>query len=766
MLDNGLQLNQKPGFLRSSDSSPYEDRDWQEFGLLQYWRVISKRRAVALITAAVVLGLGTAVLLVIPWNYQSNSRLELNFATTSPLDSLGLPSGAASLLGSNTDSEIGTEINVLQSESVATKVITDLGLYKDPQFVGRKRARMNEESSTRWFDRPREREKEITLFGKLLDVEADSKSFDVDVSFDYPDAIIAHDVVAHLEDLYIQSRFQSRYETVMKTTGWLTGQLQSFKNTVDQSQQALSNFMQEHQIVAAVGGNSGANSATGPLSQLGSANISAGAGSLEVQQLTDLDHQFVQAKSARVVAEAKYRLSQGQDPETMSPIVQDPMLTLAWSQLSNLKVQLSQSESILGSQHPHIIELESQLAEAQKQVDARLAQVRTGFKNDYQASLNNETTLKRELDDYKQYTTSLTNDYLRYDVLKSELESNTSLYQGLKQQLQEAGITASLQATHINVVDPPQIPYKYHSPKFVLVIPALLLFTCILAATAALLRERLDDSLVLPSQVESSTKLPIIGIVPHFTLADRPKHQLGDVESAGSMMNDPSVVAGAPNSPASEAYRSLRSSLMMTSAIAPKMILVTSAIPEEGKSTSSINLATVLAQKGKRVLLVDGDLRKPALHQRFKKPGGAGITGLLTGSVAELAKVVIPVGSTGTLDLLPAGLKPPIPGDLLESDAAKNLFVTMGRDYDFVVVDSPPILAVNDALILGRYVDAVLLVVRARKTPKSVLLLAIRKLMDARVCFKGMVFTDLNYEAPEYKYSAYGYVYSSDYYNS
>src|SRR5450432_3288853 len=272
-------MEERIGFLRGTNAQVEENSISPELGLLEYWQVLRKRRKVALLTGSLVALIGALVLFLVPWNYQSTARLELNFATASPLDALGLPSGAADMLGSNTDNEMGTEINALQGEPLMTKTINDLGLFLSPQFVGASRARENKNESVPWYARPKEREKELERFNKLLEVDAAPKSFNIDISFLYPDANVSQAVVNDLVSHYVEGRFQTRYETVMQTTRWLTEQLNGFKATVADSQRNLSEFMLDHQIIESSSQPSPAGT--------GSASASSGSTSIEVAQLLD-----------------------------------------------------------------------------------------------------------------------------------------------------------------------------------------------------------------------------------------------------------------------------------------------------------------------------------------------------------------------------------------------------------------------------------------------------------------------------------------------
>ena len=378
--------------------------------------------------------------------------------------------------------------------------------------------------------------------------------------------------------------------------------------------------------------------------------------------------------------------------------------------------------------------------------------------------------LKEQVDRLTDRTTGRINDYLQYEVLKSELDSNMALYQGLTQKLQQAGITASLQATHVGVVNPPLVPYKIHSPPWKFVIPGLILFSLIMAVIGALVAERVDDSLTLPSQVEESVQLPVMGVIPHFKHSEFPKKPLWKRSRKSARLpdypSDPSVVTAEYDSAAAEAYRALRTALLFPLSGAPKVVLVTSAVPTDGKTTTSINLATALAQQNHRVLLIDGDLHRPLLHSHYHKNDSDGLSSLLSNSSLSLDGHIARVGAGGLLSLLPSGATPPISGDLLESSAMADLLARLRKQFDYIIIDSPPALAINDALILARHADAVLLVVRARKTPLAALRYAVKKLANFGVPIKGVVFTDVDTKAPEYLYSEFSYSDTGRYYKT
>ena len=736
-------MEQGIGFLGGCETPAKQGYGSPELGMLGYWRVLRRRQRVASKTGCAVALLGLLVLLVVPWKYQSTARLEMNFATASPLDSLGLPTGAADQLGTNSDSEMGTEINAIQSEPLMIRTINELRLYLDPKFVGFFRARKNKEDSTPWYARPKEREKELTKFGKWLDVEAAPKSFNVDVSFSYPDPEISQAVVKNLVSHYIDSRYQARYETVTQTTRWLTEQLEGFRKTVASSRQRLADFMRDHDIIE-----SGADAAAG--ATVGS-SPSAGATSIEVQQLIDLNHQLVQGQAARVVAEAKYRLSQSQDPAVMSAVFQDDILTADTAQLASLQVDVAEARSRLGPRHPHVVELEKQIAEAEKHLNQRLDQIKTGYKNDYESALRNENLLHQQADQLTHRTAGRIDNYLQYQLLKNDLDSNVALYQSLTQKLQEAGIAASLQATHVTVINPPQVPYQMHSPLWKLVLPALAVFSIIMALIGAFVAESIDDSLSLPSDVESRVGLPVLAVVARYSLPGLPKKRSS--RRVGPDPMDPSIVTAVPDSSAAEAYRGLRTSMFLPGNSEGRVLVVTSALPGDGKTVTSINIATALAQQNKRVLLIDGDFRHPGLHRLFHKPNKQGFSSLLKTGPRDLERLVVPVDGSPSLSLLPAGEIPTGSADILEAPGAKELFLTMRQQFEYVVVDSPPVIAVNDAILLGRYADAVLLVIRARKTPIEALRHAVKKLGDYQMPLKGAVLTDVDLDAPEYLYT-------------
>jgi succinoglycan biosynthesis transport protein ExoP len=746
-------MEQGIGFLHG-EGSVGEPTGVRELGPVEYWRVLRRRRRVAVKTAIGTLVIGLVVLFVLPWKYQSTARLELSFAIVSPLDTLGLPSGVMDQLGTNSDAEMGTEINAMQSEPLMTEAINHFGLFLDPDFVGGWRASENKENSQPWYTRPKEREKEIMKFGKLLNAEVAPKSFDVDYSFSYRDADKARAITDYLVKRYIESRYQARYDTVKQTTQWLTAQLGDFKRVVDQSQQNLAKFARDHQIIDAGGQASGDAS--------GGVAPSSSSSTVDVQRLIDLNHQLVQGQADLLIAEAKYRLSQSQDPAAMSAILKDDILTADSTQLSALQVQVAEARSRLGPHHPHVVELEKQVAQAQEALNRRLDEIRTGYKNDYETALKNENSLQRDTDALTRRTAGRVEDYLQYQVLKGELDSNRTLYQGLTQKLQQAGIAASLQATHVTVLNPPQTPYLLHFPPWKYALPGLLVFSLMMAAVGALVADKVDDSLAMPPDVEHRSGLPVLGVVPRFLLPGQPPPSRGrskwPAEDADNAARNPSIVTAEPNSPGAEAYRRLRSSPVFSSAGHAQVIVLASPLPEEGTAATSINLATSFAQLGSRVLLVDGDLRKPVLTDRYHLPNSQGLSDLLTTPGLNPESRIVPVGSTNSLGLLPSGVPSAFPGDILETEAAKSLFATLRARFDYIVVSSAPVLAANDARIFGRYADLLLLVVRARKTPGEALHYAADLLREGGSPVKGVVMNDLAVDEPEYLYSPFAYL--------
>ena len=360
---------------------------------------------------------------------------------------------------------------------------------------------------------------------------------------------------------------------------------------------------------------------------------------------------------------------------------------------------------------------------------------------------------------------------MQYNILQHDADSNKQLYDGLQQKLKEAGITAGLKSSNIRVVDPALVPSSPARPQKARNILLALLVGLVGGIGLAVFREYLDNTVKSPDDIESLTGLPSLAVVPSLpamTAATNNGPNSTPELASGGRVELLSYVQ--PKSQISEAFRALRTSLLLSQADhPPQVILVTSSLPREGKTTAAVNLAVTLAQLGDRTVLVDADLRKPGVRRalNINAPREAGLSSYLAG-VSNLDEITFAHPAINNLTVAMTGPVPPNPADLLSSHRMRELVAELRRRYKFVVIDSPPIMAATDAVILSAQTDGVLLVVRSGATPKEAFTRTRDLLAGVKARLLGVILNAVDSSAPDYYYSyryypyAYGYGYGED----
>ena len=368
------------------------------------------------------------------------------------------------------------------------------------------------------------------------------------------------------------------------------------------------------------------------------------------------------------------------------------------------------------------------------------------------AALQRENMLRDAFEKQKQQANKLNESAIEYTLLKRDVETNRTLYEGLLEKLKEAGVTASLRSNNFRIVDAARVPTGPIEPN----IPRNLLFALVLGITSgvglAFLLETMDNTVRTTEQAQLISALPSLGMIPLGSKSPANGNNAMQLALAPSNEAVEIVTQARPQSQMAESYRALRTSLLLSSLGAPpKVIMVTSARPQEGKTTTAINSAIVLAQKGARVLLVDADLRRPSIHKTLGMGPRSGLSNVLTGS-ATLQQTITVSPVLPDLFILPAGTPPPNPAELLASTNMKQVLDELREQFDHVVVDTPPTLSVTDAVALSPRVDAIILVIRSGQTTKQALRRARDILMQVNAHVTGVLLNAVDLRSPDYYY--------------
>jgi polysaccharide biosynthesis transport protein len=698
-------------------------------------RVLQRRRRVIIASVVVIFLLGTLYCVVKTRRYEAVADLAINPEGSDALD-MGDITASLGGGGLGFDEKLETQVHFLRSDSLAWTVISELRLDREQTFAGHRGliffgpylvtgapAQIEQTS-------PERRNGLLAAFSGSLTVQTIPRTQAVEITFRNASPALACEIVNHLVSAYTQRTFVTRYNDTLKASTWLSGQLAQLKAAVQESQSKLSSLQKKTGIFGTDENDN-----------------------LVLSKLDDLSRELTDAEADRIVKEAKYRIAESGNPELISTIAPDSVLPILRGQEADLKSQLALANSEYGQDYPKVIQLRNELAQVEKSLRKETGDIQERFRMDYQVSADSEKQLQTAFDQQKQQAYDMSQGLDQYGILKREVESGNDLYEDLQKKLKEAAVVASLKAATVEVIDPARLPTSPVEPKTSLVLALSILLGFGMGIGLAFTAESLDSLIRSPEEIEALTALPFFGLIPHIKPARGKDVGL-----------DPLMTLLRPSSRIAEAFRALRTALLLSSAGSPpKVIMIASAVPEEGKTTISMNVAAVLSLAGARVLLVDADLRRGMIAERLHIARNLGLSGCLTGSVSW-RDAVENVAGTPNLFVLQAGLRPPNSAELLGSAEMYSLLEEWRAEFDHVIIDSAPCLVVTDAVLVAQKTDAVLLVSRISVTPRNSLRRASELLQFGEGHVTGIVANDVGISDDNYGYG-YGYGKYNGYYS-
>ena len=638
---------------------------------------------------------------------------------------------------------IETQSRILTSETMALQTIRNSGLASNPEFSN---GGVVSEAIATGSLANQKRPPEIAAFLGSLSVKRVLNSRLMEVSFESTDPILAARILnAHLENFKAQN-IQSRYDSTAEASTWLASQLSDLKLKVEKSESDRINYERQNQIWS----------------------VDNDKNNMTTQRLSDLNKELTDAESETLKKRALYEYAESGALDVVPQIRDNAILQDLEKKRSELSVQYTDSLNQYGPNFPKVQRIQTQM----KSLDEQVLKERKGLilqlKSDYNEARARQELLSQRLDQQKAETNAMSEKMVQYNILKREAEANKALYEGLLTKLKEAGISAGLKSSNIRIVDPAMIPSYPSRPARTRNIALAFLVGLVGGIGLALLREYLDNTVKTPDDVETLSRLPSLAVVPAFgdtAGSSRRKNMLKGISSNGHDKRIELVAQHLPKSQVAEAFRALRTALLLSQADhPPQVILVTSALPREGKTTAAANLAVTLAQLGDKTVLVDADLRKPGVGRLLNLGTGkyAGLSSYLAGA-SSLDLVTVPHPAIPNLAAIPTGPLPPNPADLLSSHRLADAIAELRGKYKFIVIDSPPIMAATDAVILSVQADGVLLVVRSGETPKEAFTRSRDLLVSVKSNLLGVVLNAVDAGAPDYYYSYRYYPYSYGY---
>ncbi len=659
----------------------------------------------------------------------------------------------------DTESYSRTQHRILGSKALASRVVTKLKLDQDKSFnastspgvlrelapkmtnlvFGLIPGQRRRTSAPAVKDEGRSLSDDNLAYRLLggLSVEPDRGSRIVDVSYSSHDPALSQRIVNCLAQEYIELNFETRYKAAMMATEFLDKELEQLKIRVERSDEALLSYAREHGIV-------------------GEASEKE---NIVLQKLASLNEELTKVQADLITKAVQFEATRGASVQNFPENLKTTPITEIETRLSRSNQELASLMARYGQDWPEVAQKQREIFELDDQLVVQKQKALVKVRSDYELAQNHYRTISMALEDQKQLANKLNQDSIQFNILKREVDSNKQLYEGLLQRLKEASVSAGLRSSNIHIVQQGDYPQGASGPRHARNVFLGLLIGLVLGIGFALAIDYFDNTVKTPDEVERYVALPSLGIIPAIDdLKGRKRKLLPSGNGPEEALVSPYVMPGAA---VWEAYRSLRTSILLShSGNPPRKILVTSALPGEGKTTTAINTAIVLSQTGARTLLIDLDMRKPEIGRKFGLNGHQGMSIFLSGN-SDLSSQIVE-SPYANLFLIPAGPQPPNPAELVGSARWHKALGLLSEYFEYVVIDSPPILSVADPVILSTKVDGVVLVVLAAKTAREAVKKAKASLQNVGATILGAMINNVDLHNASYSYyyrHYYGYGY-------
>lgn len=686
-----------------------------EFHLARWLEVLRRRKWLLVTVAAIVVGWFVVQYVITPKEYRAATIIQIERR------SMNVISGDVMTAESWWDQEFfPTQYRLLQSRGLAERVVKNLRLASDGSFnPGAAATAVDDEAALG------------ALAGRLLgglEVNPIRNTRLVEIAYRAHAGELASRVANAFADAYIDWNIESRYATVGKASTFLAQQIEALKGEIADRESQLQAYSRRTDIVA-----------LDPASNV------------TLQRLEALNKDYIAAVSDRINRESRYQELLKSPDETVAETQSGGIVAQLRSEQLKLEREYATKLNIYKPDWPAMQELKAQIEKGRSNLQGVVAETvtkaREAARAEYLTALRREQSLAAELERQKSDAMQLNSAAVEYNNLKLEVSTRRQLLDDLLRKQSETEVASRLQGTrdsNVRIVDRALVPGAPFRPSLRRNLSMGLLLGLALGLAAVVAAEYLDRSLKTPDDVDRVLGVPVLAVIPDLSARGEKGYGYGygyGLRRRRSSAKQRAVTADAsngeqgaqvellpynrPRHPVCEAYRSLRTALLLSSAEGIRTVVVTSAVPGEGKSATAVNLAAVLAQLGRKVALVDADMRKPRLHHVFKVSNRQGLVNVLAGHVSSVTEVLAD-SQVPNLAILPSGPVPPNPSELLGSDRMQGLLESLKEAFDVVVIDTPPVLPVTDSTILGALADGVVLTVGAGQLLRE----------DATSCFE------------------------------
>jgi len=706
--------------------------DEDEIDLRALWRTVMRfKKLIATIFVMVVLSALVVTLLMRP-TYTASILMEVNTGGRNLVKFQNLEEQ-----DNNAREYLITQSKILESDAVARKVIDNLELEKEPEFTGElsQRGLLTGLRSIVRLILPNDQDKlgeeqlqlklkkgALSRYLKRVSVSSIRNSSLVRVNFESFTPELSAKIANVHGEAYIALSDQRRFNSTSGAKNFLEKEISNVQARLETSEKQLTDFARKNGVIDVEDRNN-----------------------IMLSRLSELNQALAEVQNDRIDAETQFTQSKSAEADQLVVVFDDALIKNLREQQAQLQSEYFELAKIYKPKYPRMEQLKAKIDELESSISDQAAKITGGLETRYDQLVLRENRLIEELDKLKQQMLNLQDRAVTYNILKREWESNKELYSGLLERTKEVGIAAGMELNVASVVDVAKVPERASSPNLILNIAIASVLGLMAGLGTAFLLAMLDNSVNDVEQLHNVAKVGHLGVIP-------------DAVGSGEEFNDAQLdqwVHGNPQSNFSESVQSLRTSLTYSQAGGmPKSLMITSSMPGEGKTTVAINLALSVAKSGKRVIVVEADLRKPRHAKIFGKPSSPGLTDLLVAGEVFLPYKVAEVDG---LEFLVAGSNAPNPVDLLGSLSMKDLITGLEQEYDLVLIDCPPVLGLADAIIVSSLVQGVVFVAAAHQTPKDAIKNSINRLRLANATIVGSVLNKLNANSAGYGDDYYSY---------
>jgi succinoglycan biosynthesis transport protein ExoP len=701
--------------------------------LRHYWHVLVRRKWTVLAALGIVFFTALVATLMQTPIYRASTTIQIDRDTPQVVQVEGMnPSNDA--YAYSDDNFYQTQYELLRSMALSQRVAAQLHLAKDPQYLRLDAPTPVSRLTAALFHRgkpanpaPAATDADSAALGGYvnanLDIEPIKDTRLVQISFDSANPELAARIANAVADNFIAANLEHSFNASAYARQYLEQRLSQLKQKLEESEKALVVVAAQERIFTGSDGKS----------------------TLPAEDLAALNNALAAAQDARITAEARWKLASSTDGQSLpADMTAGSIVGQLRQNRSDLMAQYQEKLGVYKPNYPLMLALKGRIDDVDKQIVAEYSNIKSSARANFESAKAREDLIKTQMDQLKSQVLDQQTRSVRYSVLQRDVNTNQQLYDALLQRYKEIGVAGGVTNNNMSVVDKATVPPGAYKPDLRRNLLVATLFGLLLGAGLAVFFDYLDDTLKTAEDIESRLHVAVLGVVPKSR----------DIAPLEALKDQRSGVA--------EAYRSVRTALQFTTDVGvPRTLLITSATPAEGKSTTAVALAMNFAQLGKRVLLIDADLRNPSLHRSLGIDNSTGLSNVLSG--AANPQDVIRNLADPNLQIMTSGPLPPDPAELLAGSKMASLLTVALTKYDQIVLDGPPTMGIADAVILAHTVAGTLLIVESGGTRRDVALGALKRLAAARARVLGALLTKFDARASGYHYGYNHYYYDYNY---